>query len=141
PMELASRNGHAAVIEWWKSSGLELYSCQDAIDLASEGGHVDVLEWLRQSGWELKWTRWVMDLASKNVLEWWKSSGLELKWTPVAVEHAMAMGQTDVVTWWEEMMGDDSTRISSNSAFAFPAMNGLLTKSHNELETVVQNME
>ena len=60
---------------------------------ASSSVHVEVLEWWKTSGLEMKWYGDAFDLTSENgrlvVLEWWENSGLELKWSDIAISYAM----------------------------------------------------
>lgn len=65
------------VLEWWKSSGLEMkWSCW-SLDDASKEGHVHVLEWWLNSGLEMKWSGWVVkNVSDERVKDWWTVSGL-----------------------------------------------------------------
>ncbi|KAI9324577.1 hypothetical protein DFJ73DRAFT_915615 [Zopfochytrium polystomum] len=49
-MDDASGNGHVAVLQWWKDSGLALRYSPDAVRLAEKNGHLDVVEWWARSG-------------------------------------------------------------------------------------------
>src|SRR5271154_5506634 len=52
-MDLASKNGHVNVLQWWKDSGLVLIYDYTAMEWASENGRVNVLQWWKDSGLEL----------------------------------------------------------------------------------------
>ena len=49
-VEIASKHGHVAVLNWWKQSGLPVKYSENAMDYASWHGHVAVLDWWKQSG-------------------------------------------------------------------------------------------
>ena len=44
----ASRNGHVAVLDWFKESGYEFKYSDYAINLASNNGHIAVLDWFKK---------------------------------------------------------------------------------------------
>ncbi|KAI8811763.1 hypothetical protein BJ742DRAFT_795377 [Cladochytrium replicatum] len=98
----ASQNGYINLLEWWKSSGLEIreddqwirpHRIARLVDVerarneldGNSGccGHVAVLDWRKSSGLDFVWSKDAMDKASEGgyveVLDWWKKSGLELK--------------------------------------------------------------
>ena len=53
-MDRASINGHEAIFQWWKDSGLELKYSNNAMDRASANGHEKILQWWKNNGLELK---------------------------------------------------------------------------------------
>ncbi|KAJ1565135.1 hypothetical protein HK405_013076 [Cladochytrium tenue] len=112
-VDWASRNGHVAVLDWWRDSGLDVRYTAAAMDGASAAGHLHVLEWWRTqqaaSGprrrvLPAKYTRAALDDASAggrlDVLEWWRSSGLKLRWSVLAMAGASANGKVEVLEWW-----------------------------------------
>jgi hypothetical protein len=52
----ASENGHVAVLQWWKDSGLRCRYSSNVMDLASSNGHDVILKWWKISGLKCKWT-------------------------------------------------------------------------------------
>ncbi|KAJ1536484.1 hypothetical protein HK096_010354 [Nowakowskiella sp. JEL0078] len=52
-----------------------------ALDMASKNGHIKILDWWKASGLEMVWSENVMSSADIDVLEWWKRSGLKIKWS------------------------------------------------------------
>ena len=47
-LNYASENGHVAILDWFKDSGLEFKYSNYAIDYASRNGHVAVLDWFKK---------------------------------------------------------------------------------------------
>jgi hypothetical protein len=48
-MDLASKNGHVEVLDWWLKRGYRLRYSTSSMDWASENGQMDVIDWWRQS--------------------------------------------------------------------------------------------
>jgi hypothetical protein len=48
-INLAAKNGHINVLEWFHNSQHEFKYSADAINWAAENGHINVLEWFRDS--------------------------------------------------------------------------------------------
>ncbi|KAI9322081.1 hypothetical protein DFJ73DRAFT_802997 [Zopfochytrium polystomum] len=113
-MDLASWAGHVHVLEWWKTSGLELKYSTLSMDNADWNGHAHVLQWWKDSGLELRWSSWATTGSSLNghvhVLEWWRTSGLKwwrtsglrLSWTRRAMEWASENGHVHALQWWRD---------------------------------------
>ena len=105
-IDYASENGHIAVLEWFKSSGLEFRYSNYAISWASEKGNIVVLDWFKESGFEFKHSQNAIDLASLHghisVLEWFKKSGLEFKYSDSAIDFASKNGHIAVLDWFTE---------------------------------------
>ncbi|KAI9358010.1 hypothetical protein DFJ73DRAFT_657053 [Zopfochytrium polystomum] len=114
-VDAASANGHVAVLQWWKDSGLPLRYSFAAVDDACAYGRIDVLEWWRtKSGVfpRIDYSPYALDRASINghidVLRWWREHGggggagtrLEIKYTAAAVDGASERGRIDVLEWW-----------------------------------------
>lgn len=102
-VDLASENGHVAILDFWFKTGKMFYSTK-AIDAASRNGHVDVLAWWLKSGLKLKYTNlavdWACAFGRTDILEWWKNSGLEIKYSDNAILWAYEFKQTAVQYWW-----------------------------------------
>jgi hypothetical protein len=99
----ACRNGHVAVLDWWKRSGLELKYSDASLEHASAVGHIPVLDWWKRSGLQLRIGR-VMEGASGaghvDVLEWWHTSKLDFKYDRIALFNASCNGRVEVLDWW-----------------------------------------
>ncbi|KAI9354260.1 hypothetical protein DFJ73DRAFT_310227, partial [Zopfochytrium polystomum] len=50
----ASENGHTAVLDWWKNSGLVFRYTAAAISGAVKTGRVNMLQWWADSGMKLE---------------------------------------------------------------------------------------
>uniref|UniRef100_A0A6C0ECJ4 Ankyrin repeat protein n=1 Tax=viral metagenome TaxID=1070528 RepID=A0A6C0ECJ4_9ZZZZ len=105
-LDLASRNDHINILEWWYNSGLPLpLKCSErALELASAKGHVNILEWWKKSGLPLEYDENVLRYASNNkninVLDWWLNSGLPLKYSEKILNDILVFGGIDVLRWW-----------------------------------------
>ncbi|KAI9188166.1 hypothetical protein H9P43_002557 [Blastocladiella emersonii ATCC 22665] len=101
-LDMASANGHVAVLQWFRESGLAMLYSASAIDGAAREGRIDVLDWWRSSGLELKYSNDAMgDAAARgriDVLQWFLDSGLELEASKVA-QKAADHNQLDVLRW------------------------------------------
>ncbi|AZL89856.1 ankyrin repeat protein [Megavirus baoshan] len=76
------------VLDWCKKSGIILND--DIIDMASKDGHINVLNWFLNSGLELKYTKKAMNLAHDcKILQWWFDSGLELLYDDLSMSSAL----------------------------------------------------
>lgn len=99
----ACRNGHVAVLDWWKHSGLPLEYSEASLEHASAVGHIPVLDWWKHSGLPLRIGR-VMEGASGaghvDVLEWWYTSKLDFKYDRNALFNASCNGRVEVLDWW-----------------------------------------
>ncbi|KAI8810575.1 hypothetical protein BJ742DRAFT_668909, partial [Cladochytrium replicatum] len=107
----ATRNGHIHVLDWWKSSSLELkYSPWETI-YVSDNGLIDVLEWwkamgltsnapLSQSGVQARMGMSVIN-GHVEVLEWWKLTGRQLRYYADAIDGASIYDHINVLEWWK----------------------------------------
>ncbi|KAI9179514.1 hypothetical protein H9P43_004840 [Blastocladiella emersonii ATCC 22665] len=115
-LDFVSGNGHVAVLEWWRMSGLALRYSAAALLHASAAGHVRVLQWWRDSGLPVRYGAKPMKAASRNghihvldwwlnlrALDWWLASGLELRYSlPDVLVHSQRWDQHSVVQWWAD---------------------------------------
>jgi hypothetical protein len=104
PLDEASRKGHIHVLQWWKTSGLELrYGL--VMDIASASGQIPVLEWWKNSNLSLDYDRHALRSASYRgeveVLEWWKRSGLKLVYDKEVLVEATKFNRVEVLEWWK----------------------------------------
>jgi len=99
----ACGNGHVAVLDWWKRSGLPLEYSEASLEHASAIGNIPVLDWWKHSGLPLRIGR-VMESASGaghlDVLEWWYTSKLDFKYDRNALFNASCNGRVEVLDWW-----------------------------------------
>ena len=77
---ITAKNGHIAVLDWFKNSGFKFKYSKSAINYASENGHIAVLDWFKNSDFEFKYDECAINYASLNghigVLDWFKNSDL-----------------------------------------------------------------
>ncbi len=95
-------------LNWWLTSGLELYYAYYIIDHASKNGDFDILNWWLKSGLKLEFSADSMIFAAANgradVLDWWIESGLRWKCLPSAVDEASTNGHVNVLEWFKKNM-------------------------------------
>ncbi|KAI9351134.1 hypothetical protein DFJ73DRAFT_831714 [Zopfochytrium polystomum] len=133
-MDLASRNGHLAVLDWWlrHRGRLQLKYSPDAMDDATKAGRIDVLQWWADSGLKLRFNRFILDDASASgqveALRWWtqlparlgafgtgdrkgrngRSAPVlphRLQYSNCAVDIASQRGHISVLDWWMKESG------------------------------------
>ncbi|KAJ3037810.1 hypothetical protein HDV00_001311 [Rhizophlyctis rosea] len=117
-LALASEHGHVHILEWWKTSGMELEHFLSRGWMASEGykawenasaqGHVEVLEWWKHSGLPFGSVRSAIVAASTKghvaVLEWYSTNGYdlcEICYGKTPLDGASRNGHMAVLEWWE----------------------------------------
>ncbi|KAI8799661.1 hypothetical protein BJ742DRAFT_129037 [Cladochytrium replicatum] len=122
-MDSASENGHVAVLEWWRNSGLELrWTVHRSLGVSSSYGRVDVLEWWLKSGLQRHSWGIVFETAIRHgrieVLEWWKCKELTFE-TPISLDVPSARGHLKVLEWcracgmelcWTERAMDEASK-------------------------------
>lgn len=108
-MDQASRRGSVAILEWWKSSKLQVEYTESAMTWATMFAHLTVLNWWKNSGLKLKYNNDAIDIASRygelHALEWWRSSGLELRYSNQAIDLVSKYdndGNVAVLEWWKQ---------------------------------------
>ncbi|EFP79753.2 uncharacterized protein PGTG_06074 [Puccinia graminis f. sp. tritici CRL 75-36-700-3] len=99
----ASINGHVAVLEWWKNSGVAL-KIGNVMDYASLESTTISLEWWARSGLEGKYSRMALLNATNQghlkVLDWWLNSGLQLVYDKEILVGATKYGKLESLEWW-----------------------------------------
>jgi ankyrin repeat protein len=109
-VEIASKNGHINVLEWWKNSGLK-FTCGRSVIIASDEGHIEILTWWKNSGLLIEYTNNrieytndcitnASDKCNIDVLNWWKNSGLPLKYKQDSIDNASKFGNIKILKWW-----------------------------------------
>ncbi len=98
PMDLASENGHIAVLDWWLTNAPELHWSEESMDKASKHGHVAVLDWWASSKvvrpcvvrCKKKWTSCCTELVASQWSSGWRTNELIV----VSHHHMACMSNT-----------------------------------------------
>ena len=102
-LEITAKNGHIAVLNWFKNCGFEFKYNSGAINDASKNGHIAVLDWFKNSGFKFKYDNLAIDYASANghiaVLNWFKNSGFKIEYDEYVINCALFNGHTAVLDW------------------------------------------
>lgn len=115
-MDGASRAGFIDVLEWWRSSGLELRYTERALEAASAEGRIAVLEWWKRAATTAPVTNPVPLKVGKSVLlaaqsgraesiAWWDSSGIPYSHAESVARIASTHGHVHVLELWHVLKG------------------------------------
>lgn len=115
-MDGASRAGFLSVLEWWRTSGLELRYTERALEAASAEGHVHVLEWWRNASTAAPPTNPLPLKVGKSVLlaaqsgraeslAWWDASGIPYSHAESVARISSTHGHVHVLQLWYRLKG------------------------------------
>ncbi|KAL4929052.1 uncharacterized protein BDV17DRAFT_82462 [Aspergillus undulatus] len=115
-MDGASRAGFVDVLEWWRTSGLELRYTERALESASAEGRVTVLDWWKRSAASatranplpLKVGKSVLLAAQSGrtaSLAWWDASGIPYTHAETVARIASTHGHVHVLDFWYKLKG------------------------------------
>lgn len=134
-MDGASRAGFISVLEWWRTSGLELRYTERALEAASAEGRVAVLEWWKRASTTspatntttlpLKVGKSVLLAAQSGRAEsvaWWDASGIPYSHAESVARIASTHGHVHVLELWHQLKG--AKMIFDNQVLVGPTKNG-----------------
>ncbi|PYI36608.1 phosphopentothenoylcysteine decarboxylase [Aspergillus indologenus CBS 114.80] len=143
-MDGASRAGFVNVLEWWRTSGLELRYTERALEAASAEGQVAVLDWWKRASSTSPSTSSNPVLASsrrtriplkvgKSVLlaaqsgrtaslAWWDASGIPYTHGESVARIASTHGHVHVLEFWHRLKG--AKMIFDSQVLVGPTKNG-----------------
>ena len=112
----ASRAGFINVLEWWRSSGLELRYTERALEAASAEGRVSVLEWWKTASTSAPASNPIPLKVGKSVLlaaqsgradslAWWDASGIPYSHAESVARIASTHGHVHVLELWRQLKG------------------------------------
>lgn len=115
-MDGASRAGFLSVLEWWRTSGLELRYTERALEAASAEGRVHVLEWWKNASTTAPPTNPIPLKVGKSVLlaaqsghaeslAWWDASGIPYSHAESIARIASTHGHVHVLQLWHRLKG------------------------------------
>ncbi|KAL4804359.1 hypothetical protein BDV18DRAFT_30352 [Aspergillus unguis] len=115
-MDGASRAGFVDVLEWWRTSGLELRYTERALESASAEGCVPVLEWWKRASAAASRSRPLPLKVGKSVLlaaqsgrtaslAWWDASGIPYTHAESVARIASTHGHVHVLEFWHKLKG------------------------------------
>lgn len=115
-MDGASRAGFVDVLEWWRTSGLELRYTERALESASAEGRVNVLEWWKRASATAPSSRPIPLKVGKSVLlaaqsgrtaslAWWDASGIPYTHAESVARIASTHGHVHVLDFWYKLKG------------------------------------
>ncbi|KAE8132593.1 hypothetical protein BDV38DRAFT_207529 [Aspergillus pseudotamarii] len=132
-MDGASRAGFVNVLEWWRTSGLELRYTERALESASAEGRVSVLDWWKKTSASappsdplpLKVGKSVLLAAQSGrtaSLAWWDASGIPYSHTESVARIASTHGHVHVLDFWYRLKG--AKMIFDSQVLVGPTKNG-----------------
>ncbi|KAL5336668.1 hypothetical protein BJX70DRAFT_275177 [Aspergillus crustosus] len=112
----ASRAGFIDVLEWWRTSDLELRYTERALEAASAEGRVNVLDWWKKAAELAPRTRPLPPKVGKSVLlaaqsgrtaslAWWDASGIPYTHAESVARIASTHGHVHVLDFWYKLKG------------------------------------
>ncbi|KAL2870323.1 uncharacterized protein BJX67DRAFT_280299 [Aspergillus lucknowensis] len=115
-MDGASRAGFVNVLEWWRTSGLELRYTERALEAASAEGRVAVLDWWKKASETAPFSRPIPLKVGKSVLlaaqsgrtcslAWWDASGIPYTHAESVARIASTHGHVHVLEFWYRLKG------------------------------------
>ncbi|KNG85474.1 putative phosphopentothenoylcysteine decarboxylase [Aspergillus nomiae NRRL 13137] len=132
-MDGASRAGFVNVLEWWRTSGLELRYTERALESASAEGRVAVLDWWKKASANappsdpipLKVGKSVLLAAQSGrtaSLAWWDASGIAYSHAESVARIASTHGHVHVLDFWYRLKG--AKMIFDSQVLVGPTKNG-----------------
>ncbi|KAB8263879.1 hypothetical protein BDV32DRAFT_104934 [Aspergillus pseudonomiae] len=132
-MDGASRAGFVNVLEWWRTSGLELRYTERALESASAEGRVSVLDWWKKASANappsdpipLKVGKSVLLAAQSGrtaSLAWWDASGIAYSHAESVARIASTHGHVHVLDFWYRLKG--AKMIFDSQVLVGPTKNG-----------------
>ncbi|KAI9370051.1 hypothetical protein BJX61DRAFT_112856 [Aspergillus egyptiacus] len=132
-MDGASRAGFVDVLEWWRTSGLELRYTERALESASAEGRVAVLDWWKKAAETAPSTRPIPLKVGKSVLlaaqsgrtaslAWWDASGIPYTHAESVARIASTHGHVHVLDFWYKLKG--AKMIFDSQVLVGPTKNG-----------------
>lgn len=115
-MDGASRAGFVEVLEWWRTSGLELRYTERALESASAEGQIAVLEWWKKASATATSVNLIPLKVGKSVLlaaqsgrtrslAWWDVSGIPYSHGESVARIASTHGHVRVLELWHRLKG------------------------------------
>ncbi|KAL4896167.1 MFS general substrate transporter [Aspergillus ambiguus] len=115
-MDGASRAGYINVLEWWRTSGLELRYTERALEAASAEGRVAVLDWWKKASASAPVSKPIPLKVGKSVLlaaqsgraaslAWWDASGIPYSHAESVARIASTHGHVHVLDFWYRLKG------------------------------------
>ncbi|KAL5358485.1 hypothetical protein BJX96DRAFT_146678 [Aspergillus floccosus] len=115
-MDGASRAGFINVLEWWRTSGLELRYTERALEAASAEGRVAVLDWWKNASATAPPSKPIPLKVGKSVLlaaqsgrtaslAWWDASGIPYSHAESVARIASTHGHVHVLDFWYRLKG------------------------------------
>lgn len=112
----ASRAGFVDVLEWWRTSGLQLRYTERALESASAEGRVAVLEWWKNASATAPASNPIPLKVGKSVLlaaqsgstaslAWWDASGIPYTHSESVARIASTHGHVHVLELWHRLKG------------------------------------
>ncbi|KAE8151380.1 hypothetical protein BDV25DRAFT_94989 [Aspergillus avenaceus] len=132
-MDGASRAGYVNVLEWWRTSGLELRYTERALESASAEGRVAVLEWWKNASANAPASKPIPLKVGKSVLlaaqsgrtaslAWWDASGIPYSHAESVARIASTHGHVHVLDFWYQLKG--AKMIFDSQVLVGPTKNG-----------------
>lgn len=129
----ASRAGFSNVLEWWRTSGLEMRYTERALESASAESRVDVLDWWKNASASAPASNPLPLKVGKSVLlaaqsgrpaslVWWDGSGIPYSHAESVARIASTHGHVSVLEHWHRLKG--AKMIFDSTVLVGPTKNG-----------------